>query len=123
MHISNAQITLSSNFQPLVSSPISTPATLVGSAGLLTSNLLLTCLFKSTQMLALRPKFAGSQLVRTSDSFYFQKTLGTDQFLDVANYNALVADTPDPITSGDPNYDEMLYINVREFASRLLSVM
>ena len=122
MHISNAQITLSSNFQPLVSSPISTPATLVGSAGLLTSNLLLTCLFKSTQMLALRPKFAGWRLVRTSDSFY-QKTLGTYQFLDVANYNALVADTPDPITSGDPNYDEMLYINVREFASRLLSVM
>jgi len=28
----------------------------------------------------------------------------------VANYNALVAATPDPITAGDPNYDEMLYI-------------
>jgi len=28
----------------------------------------------------------------------------------VANYNALVAATPDPITSGDSNYDEMLYI-------------
>ncbi|KAJ3837483.1 cellulase CEL6B [Lentinula raphanica] len=28
----------------------------------------------------------------------------------VANYNALVATTPDPITQGDPNYDEMLYI-------------
>jgi cellulose 1,4-beta-cellobiosidase len=29
----------------------------------------------------------------------------------VANYNALVASSPDPITSGNPNYDEMLYIN------------
>lgn len=27
-----------------------------------------------------------------------------------ANYNALVAATPDPVTSGDNNYDEMLYI-------------
>jgi cellulose 1,4-beta-cellobiosidase len=30
---------------------------------------------------------------------------------DVANYNALSAATPDPITSGDPNYDEIHYIN------------
>ncbi|OCH92110.1 cellobiohydrolaseII [Obba rivulosa] len=29
----------------------------------------------------------------------------------VANYNALVAATPDPITQGNPNYDEQLYIN------------
>jgi cellulose 1,4-beta-cellobiosidase len=29
---------------------------------------------------------------------------------DVANYNALVATTPDPITAGDPNYDELLYV-------------
>ena len=29
---------------------------------------------------------------------------------DVANYNALQAATPDPITQGDPNYDELLYI-------------
>ncbi|THH06716.1 hypothetical protein EW145_g3894 [Phellinidium pouzarii] len=29
---------------------------------------------------------------------------------DVSNYNALVATTPDPITQGDQNYDEMLYI-------------
>ncbi|KII88139.1 glycoside hydrolase family 6 protein [Plicaturopsis crispa FD-325 SS-3] len=29
----------------------------------------------------------------------------------VANYNALVAATPDPITQGDANYDESLYIN------------
>lgn len=28
----------------------------------------------------------------------------------VANYNALQATTPDPITQGDPNYDEYLYI-------------
>jgi cellulose 1,4-beta-cellobiosidase len=28
----------------------------------------------------------------------------------VANYNALVAASPDPITSGNPNFDEMLYI-------------
>lgn len=30
----------------------------------------------------------------------------------VANYNALVAASPDPITQGNSNYDEMLYINV-----------
>jgi cellulose 1,4-beta-cellobiosidase len=30
----------------------------------------------------------------------------------VANYNALNAGSPDPITQGNPNYDEMLYINV-----------
>ncbi len=29
---------------------------------------------------------------------------------DVANYNALSAASPDPITQGDPNYDELLYI-------------
>ncbi|TFY78668.1 hypothetical protein EWM64_g5341 [Hericium alpestre] len=29
----------------------------------------------------------------------------------VANYNALSAATPDPITQGDPNYDEIHYIN------------
>jgi len=29
----------------------------------------------------------------------------------VANYNALSAATPDPITSGNPNYDEIHYIN------------
>lgn len=28
----------------------------------------------------------------------------------VANYNALVAASPDPVTQGDPNYDELLYI-------------
>ncbi|KAF5387593.1 hypothetical protein D9757_006522 [Collybiopsis confluens] len=28
----------------------------------------------------------------------------------VANYNALVAASPDPITQGDPSFDEMLYI-------------
>jgi cellulose 1,4-beta-cellobiosidase len=28
----------------------------------------------------------------------------------VANYNSLQTTTPDPITSGDPNYDELLYI-------------
>lgn len=31
--------------------------------------------------------------------------------VDVANYNALVAATPDPITQGNANYDENLYIN------------
>ncbi|KAJ6528952.1 cellobiohydrolaseII [Mycena capillaripes] len=30
---------------------------------------------------------------------------------DVANYNALSAATPDPITQGNPNYDEIHYIN------------
>ncbi|KAF8315162.1 cellobiohydrolaseII [Clavulina sp. PMI_390] len=29
----------------------------------------------------------------------------------VANYNSLTTSSPDPITSGDANYDEMLYIN------------
>ncbi|KII88193.1 glycoside hydrolase family 6 protein [Plicaturopsis crispa FD-325 SS-3] len=29
----------------------------------------------------------------------------------VANYNALTTDSPDPITQGDANYDESLYIN------------
>lgn len=33
--------------------------------------------------------------------------------LDVANYNALSAASPDPATQGDPNYDEIHYINVR----------
>lgn len=28
----------------------------------------------------------------------------------VANYNALTTNSPDPITQGDPNYDELLYI-------------
>ena len=32
---------------------------------------------------------------------------------DVSNYNALVTSSPDPITQGNPNYDEQLYINVR----------
>ena len=32
---------------------------------------------------------------------------------DVANYNALSAASPDPITQGNPNYDEIHYINVR----------
>lgn len=39
----------------------------------------------------------------------FIKGLATD----VANYNALSVTTPDPITQGNPNYDELLYINVR----------
>lgn len=30
---------------------------------------------------------------------------------DVSNYNALRTTTPDPITQGNPNYDEELYIN------------
>ena len=31
--------------------------------------------------------------------------------LDVANYNALSASSPDPITQGNQNYDEIHYIN------------
>lgn len=42
-------------------------------------------------------------------NLYLSYTCSTD----VANYNALVAATPDPVTQGDANYDEMLYINVR----------
>ena len=33
--------------------------------------------------------------------------------LDVANYNALRAASPDPATQGNPNYDEIHYIEVR----------
>lgn len=39
-------------------------------------------------------------------------------FLDVANYNALSAATPDPITQGNPNYDEIHYINVSSPSGR-----
>jgi cellulose 1,4-beta-cellobiosidase len=47
------------------------------------------------------------QLFQGAGSPSFVRGLATD----VANYNALVAATPDPITQGNPNYDEMLYIN------------
>ncbi|KAF9007904.1 cellobiohydrolase II-I [Cyathus striatus] len=44
------------------------------------------------------------------------KGAGSPQFVrglatDVANYNALSASSPDPITQGNPNYDEIHYIN------------
>ncbi|KAG6854716.1 Beta-glucosidase cel3A [Blastosporella zonata] len=48
-----------------------------------------------------------NQLYSGAGSPSFVRGLATN----VANYNALVAATPDPITSGDSNYDEQLYIN------------
>jgi len=48
-----------------------------------------------------------SSLYTSAGSPSFVRGLATD----VANYNALVAATPDPITQGNPNYDESLYIN------------
>lgn len=45
----------------------------------------------------------------------FYCILNVDILSDVANYNALSAASPDPVTSGDPNYDEIHYINVRLF--------
>ena len=38
---------------------------------------------------------------------------------DVANYNALSAASPDPITQGNANYDEIHYINVSLLHHRL----
>ena len=49
------------------------------------------------------------QVYSAANKSPFIKGLATN----VANYNALVAATPDPITQGNPNYDEQLYINVR----------
>ncbi|KAJ7787997.1 cellobiohydrolaseII [Mycena olivaceomarginata] len=48
-----------------------------------------------------------SSLYTSAGSPSFVRGLATD----VANYNALSAATPDPITQGNPNYDEILYIN------------
>jgi len=45
-------------------------------------------------------------LYKNAGSPAFVRGLATN----VANYNALVAASPDPITQGDPSYDEMLYI-------------
>lgn len=50
-----------------------------------------------------------AQVYKTAGSSPFIKGLATN----VANYNALSAVTPDPITQGNPNYDEIHYINVR----------
>lgn len=43
---------------------------------------------------------------------YFPVSSSHPIYIDVANYNALSAASPDPITQGDPNYDELHYINV-----------
>jgi cellulose 1,4-beta-cellobiosidase len=48
-----------------------------------------------------------SSLYKGAGSPSFVRGLATN----VANYNAIVAATPDPITQGNPNYDEQLYIN------------
>ncbi|KAH7911414.1 glycoside hydrolase family 6 protein [Hygrophoropsis aurantiaca] len=46
------------------------------------------------------------QMYSATGSSPFFRGLATN----VANYNALTTTTPDPITSGNPNYDELLYI-------------
>ncbi|THH30745.1 hypothetical protein EUX98_g3440 [Antrodiella citrinella] len=47
-----------------------------------------------------------AQVYKNAGSSPFIRGLATN----VANYNALTTTSPDPITSGDPNYDELLYI-------------
>ncbi|GLB34786.1 putative glycosyl hydrolase family 6 [Lyophyllum shimeji] len=47
------------------------------------------------------------QLYKDAGSPQFVRGLATN----VANYNALSASSPDPITQGNPNYDEIHYIN------------
>ncbi|KDQ61109.1 glycoside hydrolase family 6 protein [Jaapia argillacea MUCL 33604] len=48
-----------------------------------------------------------STLYKNASSPQYVRGLATN----VANYNALSAATPDPITQGNPNYDEIHYIN------------
>ncbi|KAJ7256468.1 cellobiohydrolaseII [Mycena haematopus] len=48
-----------------------------------------------------------SSLYKSAGSPSFVRGLATD----VANYNSLTTNSPDPITQGNPNYDELLYIN------------
>ncbi|PFH54251.1 glycoside hydrolase family 6 protein [Amanita thiersii Skay4041] len=47
-----------------------------------------------------------AQLYKSAGSPSFVRGLATD----VANYNALSSSSPDPITQGNPNYDEIHYI-------------
>ncbi|CDO73586.1 Carbohydrate-Binding Module Family 1 / Glycoside Hydrolase Family 6 protein [Trametes cinnabarina] len=48
-----------------------------------------------------------AQMFKSANSSPFIRGLATN----VANYNALTAASPDPITQGNPNYDESHYIN------------
>ena len=48
-----------------------------------------------------------ASMYKSANSSPFVRGLATN----VANYNALTAASPDPITQGDPNYDESHYIN------------
>nr|BAF80327.1 cellobiohydrolaseII [Polyporus arcularius] len=48
-----------------------------------------------------------ADMFKSANSSKFVRGLATN----VANYNALSAASPDPITQGDPNYDELHYIN------------
>ncbi|PIL24272.1 hypothetical protein GSI_14025 [Ganoderma sinense ZZ0214-1] len=48
-----------------------------------------------------------ASMFQSANSSSFIRGLATN----VANYNALTAASPDPITQGDPNYDESHYIN------------
>ncbi|KAI1794654.1 cellobiohydrolaseII [Ganoderma leucocontextum] len=48
-----------------------------------------------------------TSMFQSANSSSFIRGLATN----VANYNALTAASPDPITQGDPNYDESHYIN------------
>ncbi|EIW60188.1 cellobiohydrolaseII [Trametes versicolor FP-101664 SS1] len=48
-----------------------------------------------------------AEMFKSANSSPFVRGLATN----VANYNALTAASPDPITQGNPNYDESHYIN------------
>ncbi|KAF8205727.1 cellobiohydrolaseII [Mycena galopus ATCC 62051] len=48
-----------------------------------------------------------TSLYKSAGSPSFVRGLATN----VANFNSLTTNSPDPITAGNPNYDELLYIN------------
>ena len=53
-----------------------------------------------------------AQIYTQAGSSPFIRGLATN----VSNYNALSASTPDRVTQGNPNTDELKYINVRRLA-------
>ena len=60
------------------------------------------------RQVAIHPRARYQSVSRSSSTPAVKLTRNVD----VANYNALSAASPDPITQGDPNYDELHYINV-----------
>lgn len=58
-----------------------------------------------------------AQLYKDAGSPKFVRGLATN----VANFNALRASSPDPITQGNQNYDEIHYIEVRRAVSRSIA--